>query len=543
MTAVAGDTSVAAPGAATRWLRLLRLDLRSIGRGAFILGALTAGLTAVVVLVYPTTVASPEDAAGLELLAGNPAIRLLFGVPRALDTAGGFAVWRIGTIAAVAIAAWALAVSTRLGRGEEDSGRSWMLLAAPIRLRTTVVVHLGTVVALLVAMAAANAVAMAASGAGSAGALLYAAGLAAIGWFFAAVGACGGQLLGERSLASGSAGGVLVVALVVKMVGDGLESFGWIRWLTPFGMLSLSEPYAQQRWLPLAVLTVAASVLAVLAVWLAGRRDVGAGLVSSRNARPPRTGLLTSPVRFAIRRSLPSLLGWGIALVGYFLLIGMLAVSLTEFLSDNPRFADLAATAGFGDLARVEGYVASLFKLLPIPLGIYSALRIARLAADEARGRLTLAFSTPVRRVGWPLAEALVVTGACLLLVGATAAGTWLGAAAVDAGLAFTDSLAGTANALPVALLSLGAAVLALGWLPRAVVLVGALPTVGGFIWWVLAESLDWPDGMLALSPYAHLGPVPAAPPDLPAAGIMLSITGALLVVGLVGFGRRDLRV
>lgn len=543
--AVAGPTTGrgVAPTHRSRAIRLLRLDARGIRRGAVILFVLLSGFTAIVVLVYPSTVASPADVAALELVANNPAIRLLFGVPRALDSAGGFTVWRIGTIAAVAVAAWAGSVLTRLCRGEEDSGRAWLLLAAPVRLRTTVVVHLVVVGAVAGALGVGTAVAMIASGAGAAGAVLYAAGLVVIGWFFAGLGACAAQLLGERSLAGGLTSGLLVLGLVVRMVGDGLEAWGWIRWLTPFGLLSLSEPYAGDRWLPVVVAGLAAVGLAVLGVSLAGRRDIGAGLVGVRTDRAPRTALLGSPLGFAVRRTLRPTLGWGAAVVGYFVLIGLLAVSLTDFLTANPRFADLAAAAGFGGLARVEGYVASLFELLPIPLGLFAALRIGRLAADEARGRFTLAFCAPIRRSTWPLTESLAVAGACVLLAAGTALGTWLGATIVGSGLALPDAFAGTANVLPVVLLSLGAAVLALGWLPRAVVLVGALPAVGGFVWWVLAESLDWPDRVQALSPYTHLASVPAEPPDLVAAAVMVAIGLLLLAAGLVGFARRDLRV
>jgi type IV secretory pathway VirB2 component (pilin) len=37
----------------------------------------------------------------------------------------------------------------------------------------------------------------------------------------------------------------------------------------------------------------------------------------------------------------------------------------------NPRFADLAAQAGFAGLATVQGYAAALFALLAIPLGVF----------------------------------------------------------------------------------------------------------------------------------------------------------------------------
>ena len=60
----------------------------------------------------------------------------------------------------------------------------------------------------------------------------------------------------------------------------------------------------------------------------------------------------------------------------------MQAISLTEFLEANPRFAELAAAAGFTDLATVQGYVASLLLLLPVPLGLFATTRVADQAQD-----------------------------------------------------------------------------------------------------------------------------------------------------------------
>lgn len=126
-----------------------------------------------------------------------------------------------------------------------------------------------------------------------------------------------------------------------------------------------------------------------------------------------------------------------------------------------------------------------------------------------------------------------------LALVAAVA--TWAGTAAVGAGLGLSDALAGALNLLPVAGLCLGAAVLALGVGPRAVAGIGALPAAGGFLWQVIADSVDAP-GWVGFSPFAHLAPVPAARPDWP--GVLGMLTGAavLAAAGAWAYRRRDLR-
>ena len=156
------DVTLVSPQTARR--ALLSLDARLALRGAIILIAVSAGLTAVDVVQYAATFSTVDAAHSLELIAQNPAIRTLFGIPRALDDAGGFTVWRTGTIVVVAAAAWALTAVTRLTRGEEDTGRAWLTLVGPLRLRSALLLHLLVVGAIAVVFGAAIGLTMIASG-------------------------------------------------------------------------------------------------------------------------------------------------------------------------------------------------------------------------------------------------------------------------------------------------------------------------------------------------------------------------------------------
>jgi ABC-2 type transport system permease protein len=102
--------------------------------------------------------------------------------------------------------------------------------------------------------------------------------------------------------------------------------------------------------------------------------------------------------------------------------------------------------------------------------------------------------------------------------------------------------MAGAANTLPVAALGLAAALLALGWFPRAVVAAGMVPTAGGFLLIVLADSTGAPAWVAALSPFDHLAPVPSTPADVPGAVAMVAVAVATGAVGVLGYRRRDIR-
>lgn len=521
---------------------LLRHAVRLVRRGAVIVMAVAAGMSALVVQQYRGLAGEGFDLGSMQALASNPAIRIMFGPPVALDDPGGFTVWRTGTPLAVLVAIWAMLAAVRITRGEEEAGRWNLLLAGRYRLARLVGLQLAAIVAATVATGLAVTVAMIVAGAQLRGSAHYGAALTLVGAGAAMWGGLAGQLVSDRRRAAVLASTGLGAGLLARMVADSADSLSRLHWLTPFGLLGLTEPFAAARLAPLAVLLLASLALAV-GVWVASaRRDVGAGVVSTRHRHRPLLGWLRSLPRFAVRRGAGSVLAWGAGIWLYFLVIGLLASSLTTFLSDNPLFADLAARAGFGSLTTVSGYLASLFALLAIPLGLYAASRVSADSADEEARHLTLVFAAPVPRRYWLLLQAgTAAAGTVVLATGAGLAG-WAGAAAVGADVSLGAALAGALNVVPVAWLSLGAALLAFGWLPEATLAIGAIPVAGGFLLQVLAETLRWPAWALGLSPYQHLHAVPYETINWGSTTGMTVIAATLAVLGLTGFARRDLR-
>lgn len=505
--------------------------------------ALAALMSAVAAGAYRTAVASPSDAAALAALAENPAIRTLFGEPVALHDAGGFAVWRTGTVLSVLLAVWGVLAATRIARGEEDAGRWDVLLAGRVPIRNVVAHHLATLVAWTLLAGVAAFTGLVASGAPAGGAAAHATGLALCGVFAASMGVLTSQVFAARSAASGAALAVLGAGMLLKMVGDGIASLEWLRWFTPFGMAALARPYDGDHMGPLAVLGSVCVLLAVAAVATAGRRDVRGSLLPSPSGRAPRRVLLGSTQAFAVRRLLRPLAAWSVGIGTYFLLIGVLAVSMTTFLTANPRFAELAARAGFGGLVTVEGYVAALFVLLPVPVGAFVAVRLGGLAQDETSRRLTLLLAQPVSRVRVLTAEVTAAIGGAVVLTTVAGLATWAGTMTVGAGLGLFAALSGAWNVLPVVFLCLGSGALALAWAPRSVAFVGCVPAAGGFLLNVFADSWGWPTWIGQVSPFAHVAAVPDTPVGWLAVMTMTAVGVLAMVVGAVGYRQRDLRV
>lgn len=518
-----------------------RLAVSQVRRGALIVAAVCAVMSAGVAAQYQTMFQGSIAESGLQALAENPAIRILFGTPVALDDAGGFTVWRTGLPVLVLASVWILLAATRITRGEEDAGRWDLLLAGRLRAVDVVMHCLIAIAGSAVLISVAVGAGLMAAGTDITGAIVYAAAILGVTLTFGTSGVLAAQVMPTRSSAVGVVVGLLGAGLLVRMLADGVSRLDWMAWTTPFGLTAQAAPYAYNRVAPLLVLAGFPLVFAVTGLITARRRDVGSGLVAVATRRSPRTALLGSIGGFATRRAIRPTIGWAAGLATYFLLVGALIASILEFFDKNPRFAELAGAAGFAGLDSANGFAAALFSLLAIPTGLYAATRLAGMVADEKARRWTPLFTAPVSRMRLACTEIAVTTAGVLALHAVAGLAMWTGSRITGAPLEIGDALAGALNTAPIAWLAVGAAGLALGWLPSTVGAMGALPVAGGFLLNVIAQNTGAPDWVVNLSPFVHLAAVPSAPPAWVATTVMAMIGAILIPLGLWGYSRRDL--
>jgi ABC-2 type transport system permease protein len=517
-----------------------RLAVRQLRRGAVVVALICGGMSALVASQYQP-IGHLLDESGLRALAENPATRILSGPPVALDDPGGFTVWRTGPSVSVLASVWIMLAATRITRGEED-GRRWdLLLAGRLRMADVLVRCLAALVGSATLIGVAVAAGLLAARTELTGALIHAAGITCVALTFATTALLAAQVMPRRSGATGLTVAALGVGLMLRMIADGSHQLAWSAWATPFGLTARAAPYADNRVVPLIVLGAFPIVLAGAALFAARHRDLGDGIVAAPDSRPPRTRLLQSIGGFALRRTGRTTLGWVTGIAAYFLMVGALLASILELFQTNPRFAELAAAGGMGGHDLVKGLAAALFSLLAVPTGLYAAMRLAAMVADEKAGRWTLLFAQPISRVRLLSTEIMVTVGGVVALHCSAAVAVWSGAKITGAPLQLTDSLAGALNSLPVALLAAGAAAVGVGWLPSAAGAIGALPVVGGFLVNVIMQTTKAPGWVVNLSPWSHLAAVPDTPPNWAATTIFLLIGAILTALGAYGYGQRDL--
>jgi ABC-2 type transport system permease protein len=481
------------------------------------------------------------DESGLRALAENRAIRILTGPPVALDDPGGFTVWRTGAPLSVLASVWIILAATRITRGEED-GRRWdLLLAGRLRMADVVIRCLAALVGSATLIGMAVAAGLLAARTEPIGAVLHAAGMAGIALTFATTALLAAQVMPTRTGATGLAVAALGVSVLLRMIADASHQLAWLAWATPFGLTARAAPYADNRVFPLIVLGAFPIAFGCAALVAAHHRDLGDGIVALQHGRRPRTRLLRSIFGFALRRTGRITLWWAMGTAVYFFLIGTTLAWLLELFQKNPRFAEMAAAAGLGGHNLVHVIAAALFSMLAVVTGLYSAVRLAAMVADERAGRWTLLFAQPISRVRLLSAELIATAGGVVALHISAAVGMWSGAKTTGAPLELGDSLAGAMNSIPVALLAVAMAAVGVGWLPAATVAMGALPVLSGFLVNMVVQTTKAPGWVVNLSPLSHLAPVPDRPPNLAATAIFLLIGAILAGVGVQGYVQRDL--
>lgn len=511
-----------------------RLAVRAVRVATLILSAL-------VVLMVLAANSSPRLGASLTELTSTPAIRALYGAPFDLTTTGGLYAWRYGAVFAAIISVWAVLASTRLLRGEEETGRAEILLAAPLRRTALAARDVGVVGGACLVVGVVTTVAMIAVGQAPAGSILLGAATALIGVVFAAVGGVAAQLFGQRRRAAGAAGLVIGAAFVVRMGADGSSSLQWLRWATPFGWIEEVRPFGGDHWYALLPLVAAAAVLVGLALWLVGRRDVGAGVLQSDDSAKPRLLLLGGAVAFNWRQRRGSMAAWAAGLVVWGAVMGSVTTSMAHFIASNQAFRQLASSFGFGNMATAGALIAVLDAMVALVVSLYAISSVHLLWEDEETGRLEAVFSQRVRRRRWLGAVTVVTVAGTVALTFASGLSTWAVARIGGADVTFAQASIGAANTLPLVLVFVGLAVFVFGIRPGPGAAVCSGAALAAYLLGILGPALKLPDWVTDLTPFRHMSLAPVAPVAWGANAIMLAVAAALAAAGFLAYARRDL--
>lgn len=520
-----------------------RRTVRSGAVWGLVFGVYVVSSASTFVSSYPT---AAERARFARSLSGNAGLAALLGAARDIGTVSGFTAWRALGVLSIVGAIWGLLIATRVTRGEEDAGRWELLLVGRTTRRLAAaqaVVALGAGLATLWVVTAvltllegrARSVHFSTSGA-----LFFATALVAGAALFLAVGVLLAQLASSRRQANGIGAAVLGGAFLVRMVADSTSGLAWVRWASPLGWIEELHPLTGSR--PFALVPVVLLVVACVTVALAiaGARDLGASVLPSRESPPPRLGLLGGSGGLAVRLVRPVALGWiaGLGVLG--LVLGLVAQSAANAVSGSATIERILSRLG-GRSGGAVSYLGFAFLTAAALVAFAAAGQVSAARAEEADGYVDNLLVRRVARMRW-LGErlavgAVVVVGACVV----AGVAAWLGAASQDSGVGLGQLLKAGVNIAGPALFVLGVGMLVFGARPRLASSVAYGLVVWSFLVEIVAGSTSTNHWLLDTSVLSHITPVPAAPPDWLAVGVLAGIGLVAALVGLVLFDRRDL--
>jgi ABC-2 type transport system permease protein len=357
---------------------------------------------------------------------------------------------------------------------------------------------------------------------------------------FAGLGAVASQLAPSRRVALELGGGAVALFLLLRAVADTASGAGWLRWATPLGWAEELRPFTGARPAVLLLPAAASVLLLGTAARLAARRDLGSGLLPARGSAEPRLGLLSSPAAQALRSQRDSLIAWTGCFAVFMFILGLVSGGVSP--ADIPKnAARQLGKLGTGSIATPAGYLSFIFFFVMLAVSLFACAQVGTARREEAGQQLETLLALPVSRVRWLGGRLLIAAGGITLISLTSGLLTWAGAVSGGAGITLPRALEAGANCLPVAALFLGLTALAYAVTPRAAVAIGYGIVTVTFLWQAVGALLGAPGWLVDLTPFAHVGLVPAQPFRAADAAVMAGLGLAAALAALAAFRRRDL--
>ena len=499
---------------------IARLTAGKAMRSGLLWGYIFGVVVASSAVSYATIYKTQAERNHLEAAFGsNNATGALFGPGYQLQTVAGFTMYKSFMTLIILGAVWGLLTSTRLLRGEEDSGR-WELLASGQTTRRR-----ATAQALLGLTAGGTSLwAITTSHHGSQRTVLQSRYRHWSGPLL-----CSGpgrdrdHVLGRRRSRRPACrsqapsvcytAAFLGISYAARMVADSGVGLHRLIWVSPLGWVEELQPLTAPQPLALIPIVVFTLMISAMAIGLAGRRDVGASLLPDRPAHPSRVLSPSGQLGLTVRLVRSTVTGWAVAIAASALLLGLVTKGASGAISGsslNQVFTKLGSPG-----AGVDAYLGVAFLMVAVLVAFVANGQIIAARAEESGGRLDHLFARPLSRSQW-FSGRLLVTTAALLGCGVIAGlFTWLGAASQHAGVRFTSAMSAGLNIVPPAVCILGIGALVFGVWPRAT----SIATYGVLGWSLLAEIVGGIGSLnhwvLDTSVFHQMSAAPAVAPSI----------------------------
>lgn len=539
MTAGPVHARAARGGNLTGTVPLLRTSLRHDGRLLAPWIVIATALSASSVLVYPWVFPTQEARAGLSAaITANPALGLIFGPAYDLTTADGFNSWRALALGGFLAALGAIFAVTRATRAQEDSGQAELLASGVLgrgsRLLTGAAMAL--IGSLLLGLVAGLVTVL--CGGGGEDSMLLGATFTATGWIFTGVAAITAQVGDDARTSNSMAVGTLGALFVLRGFTYSIEAPAWTSWVNPMSWMVETRPASGNHWWPLLLAVALTLVLLAIAFVLQAGRDFGQGTI--KPGPGPDRGAARTPWRLAIRLNRGQIITWVIAFTMLGVVFGYFATSITDILGSDPGMQQMLAAGATGTDQVVGAFLVTILSMIGIIAAIPGVQVMLKVRTEEMEDRVEPLMATAVSRPRYYASNVLLALGTSTLYVLIAGVLVAVLAAAADIGVTFGDALLQAIVTVPAVWTVVAVSVAVVGARP-IVSLAAWIGVLASFVLTLLGPTFGLDDWVLGISPFWHVPHVTATSVDLTGLGWITLFTAGFLLVGFIGFRRRDL--
>lgn len=480
----------------------------------------------------------PTRVAAAEMINASPGLVAIYGPILDNHSMGEFAMTKMTVMYSILVSVMMLVVVRRHTRLDEEEGRAELLggtLVRPTTMLSTTMLH-GCVVSLVLglAVAAANT----AGGLPLVGSLAFGGLWAGTGLIAVGITAVACQLSSSARTCAAIASGVLGTLFVVRAIGDTATSpwLTWLSWLSPYGWNTRVGAYGDTRWAVLLLYPSIAAAMAVAAVFLRARRDLGAGVIQPGPGPTSGSRWLSDVFALDLRLHRSMVIGWSIAVAATGLVFGVVTGGL-DSLGTSEIDEMLARLGGMGNLT--DMMFTAMVVIMALVATAFGVTTAGHMAASERAGRSELLLTSGTSRDRSFVSTIMVmfVGSSWLLVVTGVSLSLGVGGRSDHSFARLVVSSLAPAPAVWVVLaLALACVCFRASWAVSGWAILLFFATLGQ-----IGEFIDLPQPLLNLSPYTHVPKMPQQTFELLPVAVLSGVAATIVAVSWVMYRRRDL--
>lgn len=325
---------------------------------------------------------------------------------------------------------------------------------------------------------------------------------------------------------------------ILRIIGWDNGDATWLSWVSPFGWVYHIRAFAGDDIGVFGIFLIFIAGLIVVAYWLSSLRDVGSGIITQRPGPAHATKSLNSSLALAWRLHRGMLLFWVLIFGVMGAVMGSTFQSVSDVITSNPQF--LQFISQIGNASPAENYFALVIASLGEIFAVYGILATLRLKNEESRKYSEMLLTNSVSRSLWAISNLVFAVIGPLLVIITFSLAMGLVSTYNGGDLDILRLLEASLVYLPAIWIMTGITMLLFGLIPRFTALCWA--ALASFVIIdILGEFSDINEWLLNLSPFSQVPKLLVGDTVTASLGWILVVAVVLMVIGVLGFRRRDI--